>query len=473
MSFDYVLYFLTLIGGGYFAFWVSAKKMNTSFVLLNYYAYIFFCLIVSLSMGLFGLFVQEIVFFRGRHDSTQEKLWNFQIRILNLFVLFVGPLLITFKLLERVKYGRVKVYLLAGSLTVYGYFLFSALLAEAQSMTTVKEGSGLLSFLSKIFSKEVQFNFLVKAGGILISCMTGFSAVNVPFDNFSSPDKKEIEAQVERIKDSFRVSFEQIREKKLEISALRRTKQAPVEKVGFFSSFFSKSKRFGDEIYQAEMALKIPKSIYKANYGEYIELRKDINILEYRENHPILAAFNKYLSVALVIVSLHRVVNILITWLFNRSLQKSDPILRLISLLFWIFRLEVPQDQKELILNGVYFAFFGLLIVTNLRGFVLFFFKFLKFFFKSFFSKFLSSELLVLLSAQFIAMYFICSFYLLASRLPEPFSVNVHKIVDSLDFVSIYSCLDRYFFGSVLSFLAIVLVLNADKFKSPEKEKNF
>ena len=121
-------------------------------------------------------------------------------------------------------------------------------------------------------------------------------------------------------------------------------------------------------------------------------------------------------------------------------------------------------------LNVVYFLFFGLLIFGNLKGFVTFFFRFLKFFFKSFVSKFISSEVLVLVSAEVVGLYFTCSFYLVASKLPERHSANLHHITDQLDFANISKCLDRYFLGSVL--VSACLLTVQEKMKPPLESKN-
>ena len=54
------------------------------------------------------------------------------------------------------------------------------LFLEANSMEAFKNQSGFLSKLKKIFSKEVQFNFMIKLGGFLISFLSGYGAINIP-----------------------------------------------------------------------------------------------------------------------------------------------------------------------------------------------------------------------------------------------------------------------------------------------------
>lgn len=49
-------------------------------------------------------------------------------------------------------------------------------------------------------------------------------------------------------------------------------------------------------------------------------------------------------------------------------------------------------------MDNVYFGFFGILTVVNIRGFVINFYNFLKLFFKSYMRHFISSEFLLLIS---------------------------------------------------------------------------
>jgi len=49
-------------------------------------------------------------------------------------------------------------------------------------------------------------------------------------------------------------------------------------------------------------------------------------------------------------------------------------------------------------MDNVYFIFFGILIVINIRSFVQNFFKFLKYFFKSYIGNFVSKEFFLLIS---------------------------------------------------------------------------
>jgi hypothetical protein len=128
---EYLIYIISMVVSGCTAYWISSKKIKSSFVMSNYIIHVFFCLNFSLSIGLFTLLMQEIIYFKDSADNIQEKLWLFEIKVLNINLLLIGPVVMINSIVNLIKFGRLKVFFLRRD--VFCLFLFSHKVSGARS----------------------------------------------------------------------------------------------------------------------------------------------------------------------------------------------------------------------------------------------------------------------------------------------------------------------------------------------------
>ena len=337
---DYLIYFMSIMGGGYIAYWISSKKIKTSFIMSNYIIHYFFCLNFSLALGLFALLMQEIIFFKDKSDVIQEKLWMFEIKVLNFNLLLIGPVIMINSIVKFIKFGRLKVFFYIILYFTYFYFLIKSLITEANSMEKFKDRTGFFSSFGKILSKEVQFNYLIRMGGLIIAFLSGYGAINIPLENFSYIDKESLEEQYKRIEESFELAFYQIRYEKLELNRVMKIK-APKEeaaKKNIFQRIFSRKKEDKKEYNQILSNIKSSKTIFKESYEDYLDLKKEFKKYFDKKNRPFYYYLNRYLAILLLIISAQRIISTLITLFVGRSAKRSDPIAKIISIILRFFK---------------------------------------------------------------------------------------------------------------------------------------
>ncbi len=205
---------------------------------------------------------------------------------------------------------------------------------EADSMEKFREKSGFFAFFGKIFSKEVQFNYLIRMGGLIIAFLSGYGAINIPLENFSYIDKNSLEEQYKRIEESFELSMYQLRYEKLELNRVMKTKPIEEEeaKKNIFQRFFGSKKKESKEYNQILANIKSSKLIFKKSYEDYLELNKEFKKYFDKKHRPFYYYLNRYLAILLLVISVQRILSTLLTLFMGRSAKKSDPIAKIISI---------------------------------------------------------------------------------------------------------------------------------------------
>lgn len=135
---NYLIYSITMIVSSTYAYWVCSKKINNSLHKNNNLIYLYFCLNFSLSIGLFALMMQEIIYFKQTQNDLQEKMWLFEIKCLNLNILFLGPILMILQLVKIFSSIKLKNFFIISMISVYFYVLIRSLYKEADLMEAFK-----------------------------------------------------------------------------------------------------------------------------------------------------------------------------------------------------------------------------------------------------------------------------------------------------------------------------------------------
>lgn len=330
---EFLIYFISVAISMRGAYWIATRKINRSFTVTNRIMYYYFALNFALAIGLFSLLMQELIFFKNRQNILQRRLWFFEIKVLNFNLLFVSPVLIIVESMNFVKFGRLKKIIIFSLIFVYLYYLIASLKAEADSMENFRDMRGIKAFFVKILSKEVQFNYLVRLGGIIISCLSGFGAVDIPLENFVNIDKFTLEQNYKNITESFKFLMDQMRTEKLRLNNVMQMERprAETSKRSFFGNLFGAGRTPYTEKKEILDNIKANRKLFKSTYSDYLELKKDFDKNLDKKRNLALFYINRYFSIILMIVSIQKVLSTTITLILGRNSKGKDPVLKMVS----------------------------------------------------------------------------------------------------------------------------------------------
>lgn len=229
---------------------------------------------------------------------------------------------------------------------------------------------------------------------------------------------------------AFGALFRSMRESKLQL--LQSIEQRP-EKA---SKMLHRVKNFfsgGDKnsgLNQARQSLRELNQEYDRVYSSFLELNTD-HVQVHTSTKHVLYTIQRYTACLMFAIGVLRIFQNLATMVLGRSSKKTDIIVLMVSWALRIFNVQLPDEAYRELVDNVCFGFFGVLVLTNIRGFLQNFFKFLKYIVKWNSRAFISKDTILLLSAQVMGVYIISSFYMIIYKISDHYT---GKDIDFLSF---------------------------------------
>lgn len=243
----------------------------------------------------------------------------------------------------------------------------------------------------------------------------------IPFQFSKKINKDQVMMDMRKKKLEFMSIFKSIRESKLKL--LESAEQEPESGSKILhrvKNFFSGGDKNSD-LNLAKQNLRDLAQDFDRVYDSFLEL----NVEHVQVQTPakyILYTFQRYIAWFMFAIGLLRIFQNLVTMIRGRSSQKTDVVVLIVSWTLKVFNVKLPSEAYRELVDNVCFGFFGVLVLTNIRGFLQNFFKFLKYIVKWNSRSFISKDTIMLLSAQVMGVYIISSFYMIIYKISGKYS---------------------------------------------------
>jgi hypothetical protein len=219
MNIGLVLLTLFFIGVVLAAYFIAQKYLYQGFDNDNRCSLVTFTTVLTSGIGLLMMIVVEIA---GLEDkSFRLELWVLIIGVLNYSMLVIVPVLLILKSAQKIvgDRGWMASFLLASGLYLLGVFYFLSREVCVKNKVEIT-WMNMLSYSAYIFKPYTQFNFLSKIGVCMISTLSGFGCVYMPFQFLRYYDPLITQINKDKIEEDMRILMQETVSEKLEMAQL-------------------------------------------------------------------------------------------------------------------------------------------------------------------------------------------------------------------------------------------------------------
>jgi hypothetical protein len=246
----------------------------------------------------------------------------------------------------------------------------------------------------------------------------------IPFQFAKKINKDQVIKAMRQKQKEFNNHLNATRKSKLQIlESIKKGPEKPQKMLYRVKNFFSGGDK-NSELNQAKQNLKDLNQDFDTLYSNYLELNVE-HVQVYTSTKHILYIIQRYVAWLMFALGILRIFQNLITMIRGRSSKKTDVVVLMVSWALKIFKVQLPDEAYRELVDNVCFGFFGVLVLTNIRGFLQNFFKFLKYIVKWNSRSFISKDTILLLSAQVMGVYIISSFYMIIYKLSDKYTGNL------------------------------------------------
>lgn len=200
------------------AYIIAQKYLYQGFDNDNRCSIITFMTVLTSSIGLLIMIVVEIMGIESK--SFRLDMWYIIIGVLNYSMLLIVPLLLIFKSTQKIfGQGWIPTFILCTSFYIMSVVYF---LAREVCINNKLEKTwyNMLAFSTYILRPDSQFNFLSKIGVCMISTLSGFGCVYMPFQMFRYYDPLITQINKDKIEDDMRILMQETVGEKLELARM-------------------------------------------------------------------------------------------------------------------------------------------------------------------------------------------------------------------------------------------------------------
>ena len=211
------------------------------------------------------------------------------------------------------------------------FSLYCALVAinlGKESAALKRDGLPSLS----IFSPAVQFSFVSKLGVTIISLLSGFSIVYMPYEYFRYYDALILNINRSAIEEDMAQILENIRKEKIALAQinLEHEKAEPHEDKGMFSYlmtavFGSKQSQIDKTIDSHKKSVKMNQQILNNLFLDYSEILKEEKNMMASKNSRCWSFLEKLLAICLIVYGGYKTLTTIIYLILGRN-KPTDPI---------------------------------------------------------------------------------------------------------------------------------------------------
>ncbi|XP_059622822.1 Golgi pH regulator [Phlebotomus argentipes] len=423
--------------GGWIFF---VKQLFRNYEVRNILVQLIFSLTFALSLTMFELIIFEIVGFL--ETSSRYFHWRLGLTLLLFMVVALIPYYIAYSSISNIRIVPQRWVMplttLLWLLYVYGFW-------------RIGDPFPLLSVAKGIFTIEQAVSRIGVVGVTVMAILSGFGAVNYPYTSMAYFIRSVSQSDILAVERRLMLTMDMMVLKKKRIAIDKRRNKASSAKPGIWGMISSVTNRSAGAENVGQLRLEIS-ALEEMSRQLFLEVHSLKNMQERQRWSMTLQG--KYFNVLGHFFSLYCMWKILICTInivFDR-VGKKDPVTRGLEIaVHWCgFEMDIAFWSQH-----VSFFLVGCIVVTSIRGLLL---TLTKFFYKISSSK--SSNIIVLVLAQIMGMYFCSSVLLMRMNMPAEYRVIITQILGGLHFNFYHRWFDVIFLVSALSTIFVLYMLH-------------
>ncbi|XP_074102110.1 golgi pH regulator [Cotesia typhae] len=431
---------ICFFAGGWVFF---VKKLFRDYEVHHRLVQLIFSTTFSLSCTMFELIIFEII---GILDSSSRYFhWNVGLYMLLFMVIVVIPFYIAFFIISNVRFVKLN---LIRPLTIFIYLCYLYLFWKiGDPFPILNPKKGLLSI-------EQGVSRIGVIGVTVMALLSGFGAVNYPYSSMTCFMRPVSYADVQAIEKRLLQTMDMILAKKKRIALAKKSEGISKAETrsrlwGMWSPLTS-MKEYTENVKKLEQEVSGLEELSRQLFLEAHDIQNARERLEWAATWQ--GKYFNFLGYFFSVYCMWKIFISTINIIFDR-VGKKDPVTRGIEIaVHWIgFEIDVTFWSQH-----ISFYLVGCIVVTSIRGLLL---TLTKFFYAISSSK--SSNIIVLILAQIMGMYFVSSVLLMRMNMPAEYRIIVTQVLGDLQFNFYHRWFDVIFLLSALS--SIVFLYLAHK----------
>ncbi|XP_074597032.1 Golgi pH regulator [Brevipalpus obovatus] len=417
---------ILFFAGGFLFF---AKQLFRDYEVRHVIVQLIFSITFSLSCSMFELIIFEIV---GILDlSTRFYNWKFILYFMLFMLIIVLPLYLSYFILCNLS------FLTKNGIRFMTFFVWSVFIFL---FWKIGDPFPILSPKHGIFSIEQGISRVGVIGVTLMALLSGFGAVNYPYTSMTYFMRAVNPGNIISLEKKLLRTYDSIAMKKKRLIVSEKDKSSNLS-TSFWRNFIpSLSSPSTENVSQMKSDCKALEELARQLFLELVDLKAMQQRIEWSKTFK-----GRYFHFVGYFFSLYCIWKIFISTInivFNR-VGKVDPATRGIQIAVnWIgLQIDVKFWSQH-----VSFLLVGIIVISSIRGLLI---SLTKFFYAISSPK--SSNIIVLIMAELMAMYFVSSVLLMRMNMPLEYRTIVTQVLGDLQFNFYHRWFDVIFLVSALS----------------------
>lgn len=437
---DTIIIFVSQIcffAGGWIFF---VKQLFRNYEVRHVSVQLIFSITFALSLTMFELIIFEIV---GLLDSSSRYFhWRLGLTLLLFMVIALIPFYIAYSSISNI---RIVPSRWIKTLSILTWFVF------LYGFWRIGDGFPLLSVSQGIFTIEQAVSRIGVIGVTVMALLSGFGAVNYPYTSMTYFIRPVSQSDVIMLERRLMLTMDMILTKKKRIAVDKRRNKPANTSTGLWGMISSVTQRppGSENIGQLRLEISAMEELSRQLFLEVHSLRN----MQERERWATTLQ-GKYFNVLGHFFSVYCMWKIFISTInivFDR-VGKKDMVTRGLEIAVHWCGLEMDVAFWS---QHVSFILVGCIVVTSIRGLLL---TLTKFFYKISSSK--SSNIIVLVLAQIMGMYFCSSVLLMRMNMPSEYRVIITEVLGGLHFNFYHRWFDVIFLVSAITTIVVLYLLH-------------
>ncbi|CAH1954907.1 unnamed protein product [Acanthoscelides obtectus] len=424
------------------------KQLFKDYEVRHVMVQLIFSITLTLSCTMFELIIFEIL--EVLDSSSRYFYWYLMLYLLLFVVIVLNPFYIGYYCISNVRYVKPEYIKHLTVLIWIGFLIIFWKIGDPFPILSPKQG---------ILSMEQLVSRIGVIGVTVMAVLSGFGAVNYPYTSMTYFMRDVTEADILNIEKRLLQTMNMIISRKKKIAIAKRQNTEGVEspqRRGIWGILSSVGINRGQEnISQLKLEIEGFEELSRTLFLELHESRNMLERIEWSKTWK--GIYFNFLGYIFSGYCLWKIFICTVNIVFDR-VGKKDPVTRGIEIavhwMGWDFDVNFWSQQ-------VSFYLVGCIVVTSIRGFII---TLTKFFNRMSSSK--SSNIIVLVLAQIMGMYFISSVLLLRMNMPLQYRTIITKVLGALQFNFYHRWFDVIFLVSAIGSIVTLYLAH----KQPIKE---
>ncbi|XP_072884949.1 Golgi pH regulator isoform X2 [Hemitrygon akajei] len=427
------------------------RQLFKDYEVRQYVVQIVFSVMFAFSCTMFELIIFEIL--GVLNSSSRYFHWKLNLYVILVALIFIVPFYIGYFVVSNIRLLQRKRLLFAWVVWLaFMYFFWK--LGDPFPILNPKHG---------ILSIEQLISRVGVIGVTLMALLSGFGAVNCPYTYMSYFLRNVTDSDILALERRLLQTMDMIISKKKRIAMTRRMMYQRGEVLnkpaGFWGMIKSVTSSSSNDLSHIQQEVDALEELSRHLFLETVDLHATKERFEYSKTFQ--GKYFNFLGYFFSIYCVWKIFMATINIVFDR-VGKTDPVSRGIEIT--VNYLGIQFDVKFWS-QHISFILVGIIIVTSIRGLLI---TLTKFFYAISSNK--SSNVIVLVLAQIMGMYFVSSVLLMRMSMPLEYRTIVTEVLGELQFSFYHRWFDVIFLVSALS--SIVFLYLAHK-QAPKKQMNF